>query len=87
MATILSGLQPTKAGSQSAFIISRKSGLCQLGINFSRCQLIPLHQARTTGNRWTEHDEKEFTNMLEKELDKIHDFQKAKVCSIWRLGT
>ena len=28
---------------------------------------------------WTAQDENEFTVMLTKELDKIHDFQKAKV--------
>lgn len=34
---------------------------------------------------WTAKDENEFTVMLTKELDKIHDFQKAKVslCSTY----
>ncbi|KAG5638485.1 hypothetical protein H0H81_012417 [Sphagnurus paluster] len=35
-------------------------------------------QSRTTGAGWTEKDEQEFMDMLEKELDKIHDFQKDK---------
>jgi SPX domain protein involved in polyphosphate accumulation len=34
---------------------------------------------------WTAKDEKEFTVMLTKELDKIHDFQKAKVSCLLRL--
>jgi SPX domain protein involved in polyphosphate accumulation len=34
---------------------------------------------RTLGRSWNARDEREFTAMLEKELDKIHDFQKAKV--------
>ena len=32
---------------------------------------------------WTAKDENEFTVMLTKELDKIHDFQKAKVNCLW----
>jgi hypothetical protein len=36
-------------------------------------------QARTTSTGWSAQDEQYFTQMLEKELDKIHDFQKAKV--------
>lgn len=36
-------------------------------------------QARTTSHNWNATDEEEFTNLLEGELDKIHDFQKAKV--------
>ncbi|KAJ7928771.1 VTC domain-containing protein [Mycena leptocephala] len=39
-------------------------------------------KARTTGRGWSAVDEAEFTELLEKELDKIHDFQKAKACSI-----
>lgn len=35
-------------------------------------------KTRTTGRTWTEKDENEFKHMLETELDKIHDFQKAK---------
>jgi len=38
-------------------------------------------QSRTTSHGWTKKDEQEFTAMLEKELDKVHDFQKAKVCA------
>jgi SPX domain protein involved in polyphosphate accumulation len=34
---------------------------------------------RTLSRNWTEQDEREFTALLEKELDKIHDFQQAKV--------
>jgi SPX domain protein involved in polyphosphate accumulation len=34
---------------------------------------------------WTAKDENEFTEMLTKELDKIHDFQKAKVGCLPRL--
>ncbi|KAF8896475.1 VTC domain-containing protein [Infundibulicybe gibba] len=33
---------------------------------------------------WNADDENEFTNMLEKELDKIHDFQKAKTSELAR---
>lgn len=36
-------------------------------------------QARTTSHSWDSADEHAFTQMLERELDKIHDFQKAKV--------
>ncbi len=39
-------------------------------------------KSRTTSHNWDATDEQEFTNMLEGELDKIHDFQKAKVCVI-----
>ncbi|KAJ7158525.1 VTC domain-containing protein [Mycena filopes] len=39
-------------------------------------------KARTTGRGWGAHDEKEFTELLEKELDKIHDFQKAKTTEL-----
>ncbi|KAJ6532056.1 VTC domain-containing protein [Mycena capillaripes] len=35
-------------------------------------------KSRTTGRGWSARDETEFTQLLEKELDKIHDFQKAK---------
>jgi hypothetical protein len=44
--------------------------------------LHPAHtslKARTTSHNWNATDEEEFTSMLEGELDKIHDFQKAKV--------
>ncbi|KAJ7476038.1 VTC domain-containing protein [Mycena latifolia] len=37
---------------------------------------------RTTGSGWSATDEKEFTVLLEKELDKIHDFQKAKTTEL-----
>ncbi|KAJ7707439.1 VTC domain-containing protein [Mycena rosella] len=37
---------------------------------------------RTTGREWNAKDEKEFTALLEKELDKIHDFQKAKTTEL-----
>ncbi|KAJ7762011.1 VTC domain-containing protein, partial [Mycena maculata] len=42
---------------------------------------------RTTGRGWSVADEKEFTVLLEKELDKIHDFQKAKVRSTGSVRT
>ncbi|KAI0255140.1 SPX-domain-containing protein [Lactifluus subvellereus] len=39
-------------------------------------------KARTTSHNWNAADEEEFTNMLEGELDKIHDFQKAKTLEL-----
>ncbi|KAJ7067167.1 VTC domain-containing protein [Mycena amicta] len=39
-------------------------------------------KARTTGRGWGPNDEREFTALLEKELDKIHDFQKAKTTEL-----
>ncbi|KAF8638328.1 hypothetical protein AX17_002348 [Amanita inopinata Kibby_2008] len=39
-------------------------------------------KSRTTGHGWTDADETEFTLMLENELDKIHDFQKAKTSEL-----
>ncbi|KAJ7745737.1 VTC domain-containing protein [Mycena metata] len=39
-------------------------------------------KARTTGRGWGTNDEKEFTDLLERELDKIHDFQKAKTTEL-----
>ncbi|KAJ7227406.1 VTC domain-containing protein [Mycena pura] len=39
-------------------------------------------KARTTGRGWSAVDEKEFTGQLEQELDKIHDFQKAKTTGL-----
>jgi SPX domain protein involved in polyphosphate accumulation len=42
-------------------------------------RLTEPRKARTTSHNWNAADEAEFTNMLEGELDKIHDFQKAKV--------
>ena len=45
-----------------------------------KCALTPFFsQARTTSRNWTDDDEREFTRMLERELDKIHHFQKTKV--------
>ncbi|KAF8656227.1 hypothetical protein AX16_002663 [Volvariella volvacea WC 439] len=41
-------------------------------------------KARTTSHGWTASDEREFTAMLESELDKIHDFQKAKTSELSR---
>ncbi|KAJ6520921.1 VTC domain-containing protein [Mycena vulgaris] len=37
---------------------------------------------RTSGRGWNATDETEFTVLLEKELDKIHDFQKAKTTEL-----
>jgi SPX domain protein involved in polyphosphate accumulation len=48
---------------------------------YSSIHLTPF-KARTTSHNWNTTDEQEFTTMLEGELDKIHDFQKAKVCGI-----
>ncbi|KAI0303588.1 SPX-domain-containing protein [Multifurca ochricompacta] len=39
-------------------------------------------KARTTSHNWNAADEQEFTNMLEGELDKIHDFQKMKTAEL-----
>ncbi|KAL0060185.1 vacuolar transporter chaperone [Marasmius tenuissimus] len=39
---------------------------------------------RTVSRAWTIEDEREFTLKLEKELDKIHDFQKAKTSELAR---
>ncbi|KAK0500451.1 VTC domain-containing protein [Armillaria luteobubalina] len=39
-------------------------------------------KARTTGRTWNEQDEVEFRVRLEKELDKIHDFQKEKASEL-----
>ncbi|PFH52944.1 hypothetical protein AMATHDRAFT_73772 [Amanita thiersii Skay4041] len=39
-------------------------------------------KSRTTSRRWSKQDEYEFTAMLERELDKIHDFQKAKTSEL-----
>ncbi|RDB26192.1 Vacuolar transporter chaperone 4 [Hypsizygus marmoreus] len=47
-------------------------------------QLKRILKARTTGEGWTEQDEQEFMVMLEKELDKIHDFQKDKTSELAR---
>ncbi|KAL4066941.1 SPX-domain-containing protein [Scleroderma citrinum] len=37
---------------------------------------------RTTARTWNDNDEREFTAMLKKELDKIHDFQKQKTTEL-----
>ncbi|KAI0806025.1 SPX-domain-containing protein [Irpex lacteus] len=39
-------------------------------------------KSRTTAHTWDANDEREFTSLLEKELDKIHDFQKAKTSEL-----
>ncbi|KZT07719.1 SPX-domain-containing protein [Laetiporus sulphureus 93-53] len=39
-------------------------------------------KTRTTSRNWTDDDEHEFTQMLEKELDKIHTFQKSKTSEL-----
>ncbi|KAI9439785.1 SPX-domain-containing protein [Lactarius indigo] len=39
-------------------------------------------KARITSHGWNAADELEFTNMLEGELDKIHDFQKTKTTEL-----
>ncbi|KAI0767984.1 SPX-domain-containing protein [Trametes elegans] len=41
-------------------------------------------KARTTGRSWTNQDERDFTRMLERELDKIHNFQKTKTYELSR---
>ncbi|KAH9856656.1 SPX-domain-containing protein [Lenzites betulinus] len=41
-------------------------------------------KARTTSRSWTDQDEREFTRMLEGELDKIHNFQKTKTYELSR---
>ncbi|TRM64292.1 VTC domain-containing protein [Schizophyllum amplum] len=38
----------------------------------------------TTGRDWTDEDEADFTRMLEKELDKIYEFQKNKTSELAR---
>lgn len=49
-------------------------------INYN--QLKRELKARTTSRGWTDVDEREFTAMLEQELDKIHDFQKTKTAEL-----
>ncbi|KDQ57085.1 hypothetical protein JAAARDRAFT_131276 [Jaapia argillacea MUCL 33604] len=39
---------------------------------------------RTTSHNWNDKDESEFTQMLESELDKVHDFQKQKTSELSR---
>ncbi|CAL1716930.1 unnamed protein product [Somion occarium] len=39
---------------------------------------------RTTSRTWTDKDEQQFTALLERELDKVHDFQKAKTSELSR---
>lgn len=41
-------------------------------------------KARTTSHGWGPKDEQEFTLLLEKELDKIHDFQMSKTSELSR---
>ncbi|KAI0649460.1 SPX-domain-containing protein [Trametes meyenii] len=41
-------------------------------------------KARTTARSWTDQDERDFTRMLEQELDKIHNFQKTKTYELSR---
>ncbi|KAI0351691.1 SPX-domain-containing protein [Trametes cingulata] len=41
-------------------------------------------KARTTARSWTDDDERDFTRMLERELDKIHNFQKTKTYELSR---
>ncbi|KAI0707185.1 SPX-domain-containing protein [Earliella scabrosa] len=41
-------------------------------------------KARTTSHNWSDQDEREFTEMLERELDKIHNFQKTKTFELSR---
>ncbi|KAH9945043.1 SPX-domain-containing protein [Epithele typhae] len=41
-------------------------------------------KARTTSRNWNDEDEREFTRMLERELDKIHNFQKTKTFELSR---
>ncbi|EGO24422.1 hypothetical protein SERLADRAFT_415528 [Serpula lacrymans var. lacrymans S7.9] len=41
-------------------------------------------KSRTTFHDWDDKDEREFTAMLERELDKIHDFQKKKTSELSR---
>ncbi|RDX57094.1 SPX-domain-containing protein [Lentinus brumalis] len=41
-------------------------------------------KARTVSRNWTDEDEREFTRMLERELDKIHNFQKTKTFELSR---
>ncbi|KAI0749737.1 SPX-domain-containing protein [Daedaleopsis nitida] len=41
-------------------------------------------KARTTSRNWSDVDEREFTQMLERELDKIHNFQKTKTFELSR---
>ncbi|KAI0072756.1 SPX-domain-containing protein [Panus rudis PR-1116 ss-1] len=41
-------------------------------------------KVRTVSHNWTDKDEKEFTALLERELDKVHDFQKAKTSELSR---
>ena len=41
-------------------------------------------QTRVTSHRWNDEDEEKFKALLEKELDKIHDFQKFKTSELAR---
>ena len=50
-------------------------------------RLTAALQERTTAHAWSDKDERQFTQLLEKELDKIHDFQKAKVRTVSNCST
>ncbi|KAG1872180.1 SPX-domain-containing protein [Suillus subluteus] len=39
-------------------------------------------KSRTTSHSWDDKDERDFTAMLNKELDKVHDFQKQKTAEL-----
>lgn len=39
-------------------------------------------KSRTTSHSWDDKDERDFTTMLKKELDKVHDFQKQKTAEL-----
>ncbi|KAG1743956.1 SPX-domain-containing protein [Suillus paluster] len=41
-------------------------------------------KARTTSHTWDDKDERDFTAMLKRELDKVHDFQKQKTAELSR---
>ncbi|KAG6910837.1 hypothetical protein DXG01_007152 [Tephrocybe rancida] len=47
-------------------------------------QLKRMLKDRTSDGLWTEKDEQQFKDLLEKELDKIHDFQKDKTSELSR---
>lgn len=41
-------------------------------------------KSRTASHNWDDKDERDFTAMLKKELDKVHDFQKQKTAELSR---
>ena len=71
MAPFLYRLQRFEAGTQGM------AGFYIIYISLTTNRQIA--QDRTSSHNWNEADEQEFTALLEKELDKIHDFQKFKV--------